>query len=193
MEELQDYSGDFKPDLKMQDFSKDALTRLWLCGAKLYMGIAGRWYSVVRERLGEEMALELSREVWQGSGMNGCRLESLRPREAMNIWGTDVASFLKFLQVDPGAAGVWPGCEFELKNANRGKITIKDCLPLRYFERHGERELANLKHTCEELDGVGFSIGARDFNPKMKVIPLKLPPRRSRDEIACQWQVTLGE
>ena len=41
MKELQDYSGSFRPDLKLQDFSKDALVRMWQAAAKLYIGIDG--------------------------------------------------------------------------------------------------------------------------------------------------------
>jgi hypothetical protein len=29
------------------------------------------------------------------------------------------------------------------------------------------------------------------INPKMKVTALKLPPRKSKDEIACRWEIGL--
>jgi len=38
------------------------------------------------------------------------------------------------------------------------------------------------------LDQEGFQVGCRMFNPKMKAIPLKLPPRESKNDIACQWE-----
>jgi hypothetical protein len=38
-----------------------------------------------------------------------------------------------------------------------------------------------------------FEIRAKAINPKMKVTPLKLPPRKSKDEIACQWEFRLDE
>jgi hypothetical protein len=31
------------------------------------------------------------------------------------------------------------------------------------------------------------------INPKVKVTPLKLPPRKSPDEIACQWEYKIEE
>jgi hypothetical protein len=37
MEELKDYSGEFRRDIKLQDFSKDALVRLWTAASKLYI------------------------------------------------------------------------------------------------------------------------------------------------------------
>ena len=186
MEEMNDYSGPFKPDLRLQDFSKDALVRLWECGGKMYLGIAGLWYDVVKEKLGEQTAIEFSREVWLGSGVKGCDLEAQWPTEAMNIHGDDVASYFKFLQVDPGAAAIWPDYTMELMSPNRGILTIKRCLPLERYEKLGQTEL--LMHTCHEIEVKGFERGIKHFNSRMKVTPLKLPPRKNKSEIACRWE-----
>ncbi|NQT47707.1 MAG: hypothetical protein HQ578_01885, partial [Chloroflexi bacterium] len=96
MEEMQDYSGPLRPDLKMEEFSKEALVRLWQAAGKLYVGLDGIWYSLIRERYGEDVARELDAELWRREAP----LEVRRNREAMNIWGDDVESVLKFLQVD---------------------------------------------------------------------------------------------
>jgi hypothetical protein len=40
---------------------------------------------------------------------------------------------------------------------------------------------------CEVVERIGFQIGATMFNPRMKVTPLKLPPRQNKKDIACQW------
>ena len=50
VEVMEDYSGKLRPGLKMQDFSKDALIRLWQASGKLYVGLDGLWYSLIRER-----------------------------------------------------------------------------------------------------------------------------------------------
>ena len=181
MEELQDYSGELKPDLKMHDFSKDALVRAWYAAAKLYIGLDGLWYTLIRERFGEQMALELDTELWK----RAAHLEVRRVREAMNIWGDDVASVLKFLQVDPGGGGILD-LKCELKHRNDGILTVTRCRGLEYFERHGET--AAQKNACEVLDAEGFAQAAHFFNPNIKVTPLKLPPRKSQNEIACQWE-----
>ena len=187
MKELEDYSGKLNPDLDMHEFSKDALVRLWKSSGKLYVGLDGLWYNLLRERYGEETARELSRLNWQ----RAAHLEVRRHREALNIWGEDVESCLKFLQVDIGAGGIWPESRCEMKDANHGIITIKRCQSLEYFERHGETVLQ--KHACEVLDLEGFEQAAHFFNPRIKVVPLKLPPRKSKDEIACQWEFTIDE
>ena len=185
MEEMQDYAGEFRPNLSMEDFSKQALVRLWQAAGKLYVGLDGIWYSLIRERFGEEMARELDAEVWKRE----TPLEVGRTRKALGIWGDDVAAFLKFVQVDPGAGAIFPEFECELKSERLGILTVKRCLGLEYYERHGETEMQ--KHACEVVDVVGFQEAANLFNPRIKVTPLKLPPRKSPDEIACRWEFKL--
>ncbi len=187
MEGLKDYSGEFRQELKLEDFSREALVRLWQAAGKLYVGLDGLWYSLIRERFGEDMARELDAEVWRRE----TPLEVGRVRNALNIWGDDIASVLKFVQTDPGTAAIFPEFECELKDKNHGVLTIKRCLGLEYYERHGETEMQ--KHACEVLDVEGFQAAADLFNPKIKVRALKLPPRKSREEIACQWEFKLEE
>jgi hypothetical protein len=188
--ELKDYSGEFRPDLKMEDFSKEALVKLWQLGAKLYIGLDGLYYSLNREKFGEDKARELAVEVWLRKGFAADQ-EVRRGREAMNIWGDDVASLFKFFQIDPGCAGVMPDVKYELKGKNHGIFTVKRCLSLEYFEKHGETSLQ--KHACEDLDILGFQRAAELFNPKIKATAVKLPPRKNREEIACQWEFKIEE
>jgi hypothetical protein len=185
MEELRDYSGEFKPGLSMEDFSKQALIGLWRAAGKLYVGLDGMWYSLMREKFGEDAARELDAELWRRAAEHEVR----RVRQALGIWGDDVASFLKFIQVDPGAGAIFPEFECELRDSNQGILTVKRCLGLEYYERHGETELQ--KHACEVLDVEGFQRAAHYFNPSIKVRPVKLPPRKSPDEIACKWEFVL--
>jgi len=65
MEELKDYNGEFKPDLKLEDFSKEALVQLCDAASRLIVGIDGIWRDLVKEYFGEEKANELSQKAWQ--------------------------------------------------------------------------------------------------------------------------------
>ena len=64
MKELRDYSGEFDPDLSLDDFSKDALVGIVKLYSQLFMGVDGIWYSTVRDRHGEEEALTCSKLVY---------------------------------------------------------------------------------------------------------------------------------
>ena len=185
MEELQDYSGEFKPDLRMQDFSKDAFVRLWrACGA-LHLGLDEVWYGVIKERYGEEIALELDSEVWRRQAIP----ELQRLSKAMNIQGDDVAALFKACQVGPSGGAV-ADMAYELKNNAHGILTFNRCLPLEWVEKYGNP--ARQKQMCD-FDIRFFEIWAKYLNPKMKVNPLKLPPRKSKDEVPCIWEFKLEE
>ena len=184
MRDLKDYSGEFIPDLKLQDFSKDALVNLVDAASRDYIGIDGLWTSIIRKRYGDEVAFDCSKEVWD----TGWLREAERTVKAMGIDGKDIAALLKYLQVDPGFGAMFK-VKCELINPNLGMATVLSCNTLLYAERHNEPELQKL--ACEELDVPLFTKTAQFFNPDMKVRVLKLPPRKSPDEIACQWEFRL--
>ena len=181
MADLEDYSRDFNPELELRDFSKDALVRLWQAGGRIYVGNINFWYSLVRERFGEQAAKEMQNVVQMGGGLN--ELELRRVRDAMNIHGDAVADLFKHFQVDPGAAG-FIDFDYELRSRYHGIATCKRCWALDYFERSGDTSYG--QHMCL-MDVWGFSEAATIFNKDMKTMCLKLPPRKTKDEIACQW------
>ena len=81
------------------------------------------------------------------------------------------------------------GIECQMRDKNYGMLTVRRCRWLEWFERTGDMEF--LKWSCEFLDPEVFANVAYLTNPKIKVTPLKLPPRESPDEIACQWEFKL--
>jgi len=185
MAELQDYSGEFNPNLRMQDFSKDALVELWKAGGKLYLGLDGIWFGLIKERFGEEMAIELDTEVWDRATMP----EWHRCCAALNIQGADVATLFKVIQIDPGGQAI-SDFDLDLKNNNHGILTCTRCGPLEWIERHGNA--SRQKNACD-MDITWFNKWAHYLNPNMKVTPLKLPPRQSQDEVACIWEFEVEE
>ncbi|MFC2000105.1 DUF6125 family protein [Chloroflexota bacterium] len=186
MDELADYRGDFKPDLKLQDFSKETLVRLFNAAAKLYLGIDGMWHTVVKEQFGREKALEMEKEVWERATV----IEISRVMAAANIDGKDVSTVFKVLQCDPGAQGTWE-MDFDLKDSTQGVLTVRRCRSLESFERAGDVE--SQKYVCEVIEKQGMEETVKPINPNMKVRALKLPPRRTDQDIACQWEFKIEE
>ncbi|MFC1944075.1 DUF6125 family protein [Chloroflexota bacterium] len=188
MEDLKDYGGPFKSDLKFQDFSKDALVGLIRAAGRIYGGIDQRWYQVIVGRLGQEVASDLQKEVWYGEG-GCCDLEIRSLTTDMNFSGNDVASYMKIMQLLPAMATLMD-IEFDLKDNNHCIMTVKRCRPLEHYERTGETALQ--KQLCEVLEKIGYEEGAKRFNPRMEVTAIKIPPRKSQDDIACQWEFKLN-
>jgi len=184
--ELEDYSGPFKPDLKLEDFSKPVLIRLLQAACKDYLGIAGIWLTFMRQKYGDEVSFGHDVEVWEP----GTMMDTRRLRQALNMWGDDVASVMKYIQTAPSMGSLLE-IECEMIDENHGRYTITHCQGLDYCERHDDEAL--VKHQCEGLCIPYNQRTAEWFNPKIKWTAIKLPPRKSKDEPACVWDITLEE
>ena len=139
--ELNDYHGEFNPDLKPEDFSKDALIRLVEIAGKNLTEDSGLWYQLVREKYGLEVATDFFQKVWTKKDSKGIVDDMRRLLPAFNIKGNDIATVFKYLQLT-SALGIFNfPLKFEMKNKNYGTMTIPECKSLNYFEKHGKRGL----------------------------------------------------
>jgi hypothetical protein len=183
MAELDNFSGPFDPNFKVEDLSKDALLKLWYSTCRLLIGIDGHWAARVREKLGEEATFEINNGVWEDMVAREKRWIT----DGLNLTGNDLETFFKFQQINPATAGIME-IDLELQSPNKGTMTVTKCSVLESCERLGmpERQKA-----CCDMDVIYFPNQAREVNPNIKTTCLKLPPRQSKDEIACKWEFTL--
>ena len=181
MERLNDYSGQFLPDLKASDFSPDKLIDLIALYSKLYLALDGFWYLTVKERVGNNEALACNSRTWE----KFCRYEMAKITELLNISGSDVITFLKGMQILPWFQNV--KYKIEIRNQHSAVLTITYCPTLESLEKEGtgrEREI------CKLSEPLLFKHYASFFNPDIKVKCLKSPPRKRKAEICCQWEFT---
>lgn len=183
MTEIGDYSGEYRPDLKLEEFSKEALISLWQATCRLLIGIDGHWYSQVKERIGEDEAYKINNQVW----VDMVPREKRWITDMMKISGDDVAAFFKFQQVNPATAGIME-IDLELKNPNHGVMTVTKCSVLDSCEK---LNLPKRQKACCDMDVIYFANQAKEINPNIKTTCLKLPPRAHKGEIACKWEFTL--
>jgi hypothetical protein len=97
-EELDDYSGPYKPDLEFEDFSKEALVRLLRAYRTIFVGLMGMWNTVNRERMSVEEAFGLDADVYE---RQLGKFEVPLLKQAMKIEGDDVETLLKIFQICP--------------------------------------------------------------------------------------------
>ena len=64
MSKLNDYSGEFKPDLRIEDFSKDFLVKLMRQWSAAYLRMAELWNDAIVKRWGNEAAVSCEVETW---------------------------------------------------------------------------------------------------------------------------------
>ena len=189
MEKLKDYSGPLKDDLKLEDFSQEFLVKL----AKEWQGTALRleelWFKHLEERLGKEEADEWETEFW----VRQAKITLPRMAKLANIQVKDVIDFFKLAQLMiEGSMGFQPIATYEIMNGNRNHViwTAKRCLNLEYFEK---ADPGRIIHMCHHVEGFSITEYLHVFFPNVKVTPLKLPPRKNPDEIACQWEIVKSE
>ena len=191
MKELNDYSGQYRPDLKLEEFSRDALIRLLKSYQVAFVGFMGMWNTVNRERMDSEEAFRLDADVYE----KWVRKFALPlTTQAMSIQGDDILTMLKYFQVaiDGAREGLYE-YEYDIKNNNHVVLTFTSCPSLFYFERKGnEKDIAALcgPGGVEERAFIEF---CKYFNPNMKCKALKLPPRKSKADICCQWEFKIEE
>jgi hypothetical protein len=186
VKELQDYSGDLKPDLKFEDFSKEALVKLISAYTRIYVGYIGMVNTINRKRMSLKEAFEFDYEVYKPMAQV---FEYPLIAEAMNIRGRDVVSMLKVFQMVPdGNHGVLYKVDYDVKSQDHVIVTFTACPTLAYFERHGLDESIQC---CCGVNGVEercFKEYARIMSPKIRCKGLKYAPRKSPQDIACKWE-----
>ncbi|MFC1970253.1 DUF6125 family protein [Chloroflexota bacterium] len=179
---LQDYSGEFNVNLKYEDFSKELLLEALRAYAQYAYRVDAFWYLTVKGRMGGEEAAACNLQSME----KAVRYEVETVRQLFNIQENDVAGLMKFQQTRP-----WSWIltnEYELKSPNHAVFTVVRWPILEGMEKEGEgRE----QFTCHEDHVKAIGLIAGCFNPGIKVEPLKLPPRNSKNEIACQWEFKL--
>jgi hypothetical protein len=106
----------------------------------------------------------------------------------MKIKGNDVATMMKAIQVSPWGQA-WDRI-IDLKNKNYATLTTPLCPTLLALEKEGRGRERSICQVCGKTN---LGTQAQLFNQNIKVQPLKLPPRKSKDEIACRWEFTLED
>lgn len=182
--ELDDLSGPFYPNLTHENFSKDFLLRMMHAYQYAWLIMNGGYYDAVKKRFGSEAANECELATWLRVG------EKVNPRYAKlaNIQLNTVVDSLKVLQLPlDNTIGLFPA-EYDIKSPNRVILTVAKCRTLDYLEKAEPERIQPVCHVLEKPIMEKYLV-----NPRIKVTPLLLPPRKSPEEIACQWEFKIEE
>ena len=183
MKELTDYSGDFDPDLRFEDFSKETLVSMLGLYSRMLVTLDGFWYLAVKERVGNEEATEC--DLWAWEKELKYMVDDIK--EVLGINGEDVVDFMKVVQARPFHFTLEE--KIEVLTPSAAVHTVTHCPTLLALEKEGEGRDAT---HCDSACTVIRRKYAELFNPDIEVKCLKMPPRKSRDDIFCQWEYTLG-
>ena len=182
MEKLNDYNGQIIPDLKFTDFSPDALVRLLKLYSKLYVAVDGFWYLTVKERMGNDEALDCDIQVWERL----CQYEMKKVTEQFNIQGNDIVALMKAIQMTPWFWNM--EYKMEIQDHSSAVYTVTRCSTLEALVKEGEGREHQI---CKIVEPRVLKSYASFFNPDIEITCLQEPPPKSGDGICCQWKFTL--
>jgi len=192
MKEMDDYSGAFDPDIKLEDLSKDFLIRLIRQYAAAYMRVADLYWTKMEEMVGLEQCIEDTMWVWTEQPLR----TNPKYAKAANIKVENLVDCMKVWQVC--LDGFIPGLyqpTFEIKGPNHVIMTMNRCLSHEYWAKQGGFS-ERIKAVCGEhgVEHRSMEPYLRCFLPNAQVRQLSGPPESgmpSKEGIACQWEYTL--
>lgn len=185
-DEMKDYSGPFKPDLRYSDFSKEQLIKMCLMANDYYIQTVLPFVIHIKEKYGLDAMYDAMEFVWvQWLGPQLPRIYG----ERLNIPCNDIESIMKVLQVTIDWGSVTAELSFEMPSKDYGVITCHRCLATDMYEAGALEDVEMLKKFCH-LDVVTMEAWGKLFNPDMLIKPLALSPRKSKDDPACKWELT---
>jgi hypothetical protein len=182
-----DYSGEFDPDFRYEDLSKEALVRLVREYALIVHLLDRSMCASIGMKYGLEGVEAVAIDEWRGaSPVYGERL-----RKIMAIEGDDVAAIFKVLQLDPGFPHHYMDVHYEVVDERHGYFELRSCGALLDAEPFGERMVTSMCHTMEDAT---FDPTVQAINPKAHVSHVHRPPRPSPDQVPhCRWQVVIDD
>ena len=160
------------------DLSKENLGSLIKVYSRLILALDGFWFLAIKEKYGYDDALEIDIKAWDGY----FPYEAKKIREQIGITDVDVAGIIDCLKYSP----IWH-CgihKIELE-PERGIFSFYDCPSLLAMEKAG------YEPTCEPAGTVVFNTYAKSLNPKAGVKFLRGPPRKSPQDVSCEWEIKL--
>jgi hypothetical protein len=179
MGKLKVYSLESLVSSQFENYSRETLIALLTLYARLYLVLDGYWYLSVKQRFGNEQAVDIDLQVWDKQA----RKEVEELVKLMDFRNRDVVSLMELSAIIPSTVG--SKGYIEIKNRNDCTLSITHCPIVSTLEKEGKgREKTQCEIICQRL----MTTMALSFNPSIEVKPIKMPPRQNQDEIYCQWQ-----
>ncbi|MFA4836448.1 MAG: hypothetical protein WC749_10315 [Dehalococcoidia bacterium] len=188
MTELKDYSGEYKNDLKFEDFSKEFLIKLLHAWSRAYLRADEVWYKMTKERSGEEEANKCRELFWS-------RIADANMPKLSKELGIEVKTVLDAMKVwqlipDGVTTGYYP-CKAEVINENHIIWTITRCISLEWLEKNDPEKIRWL---CHHVEWPAYERYLKSLLPDAEIKPLIIPegPRKNPDGTPpCKWELKM--
>jgi len=181
--EVDDLSGPYYPHLTHANFSKPFLLKMMHVWQYAWNVMNEGYYFTVRMRYGSEVADACELGAWMRLADKANR----RYPKIANIELNTVTDSLKLLQLPMDSTiGLFPA-KYAIKSPNHVIMRITKGRTPDYLENAEPKRTPPMYH-----EGGGPIMEKYLVNPKIKVTPLRLPPRNDDDDIDCEWELKLA-
>jgi hypothetical protein len=164
---------------KLENLSRDELIDLVKLSSRMILAVDGFWYLSVKELAGNDKALDRDNWVWD----RVMKFYINELAKLLDVQGRDVADYMKVMR--PRPEGLVLEEMVEVLNRNDAIVTVTYCPTIAALEKEGEgRDAIHCAAACSVMRAKHSKL----FNPAISVTCLKIPPRKSKDDIFCQFE-----
>lgn len=164
-------------DNVMEKLTKRELLEVIRMFSKNWLTLDGLWFTIVEDRFGVDVALELDLKMWQ----RNARIEARRIKECIGIEGGGVKGVLKalrFMTFDPSMP-----FEFSIEGPNTAYIWVTSCRPQEGRIRAGRGEFP-----CKPMGMECYGVLAGTIDPRVRTECVFCPPDGHPEDIWCKWK-----
>lgn len=187
-ESMTDYSGKFRPDLELENFTHHLLAGY---GREIMLSnhIHDRAALLqVTLKYGTEAQTAVACDEWMGSSP----IYNARNRALLNMQSEDVATVFKCLQVDIGAPHNFLEFHYEVISPEEGFFWTTSCGPYNHVRRMTNADPAMETQICHHMEDPTFDATVMAVNPRMRCRPVYRPPYGDVPEGGpCRWRVAV--
>jgi hypothetical protein len=183
-----EYSGDFDPDLTLEQFEHGLLARY---GREMMLAnhIHDRAaLSQVALNQGQQAQTAVACDEWMASSP----IYNARNRAVLKIEGDDVATAFKCFQVDIGAPHNFLNFHYDVVASDEGYFWTTHCGPYNHVRRMTHADPAMETQICHHMEDPTFDATVMAVNPRMRCRPVFRPPHGEVPAGGpCRWRVAI--
>jgi hypothetical protein len=182
--EIDDQSGPYYPHLTHANFSKPFLLKMMYAWQYAWLVMNEGYYLAVMKRYGSKVADEIEQIAWVRVAERCNR----RYAAAANTKLNTVSDSLKILQFTMDSTMGYFPARYDIKSPNHVIMTIGRAPTTGFLDNAVVQRTPPMYHAGGKPVMEKYLV-----NPKIKVTPLRLPPRNEYDDIDCEWDLKIEE
>jgi len=188
MEERQDLKGPYEDTIELEEMSREFLIKLLKEWQEQYRVLNEGLYAAALKRIPmeqfNEILMEANEHMYKATMPRLNRLAGIEPETLLDL------NRVGQLSIDANKSQGYFVSHEEILSPNHFISTVTKCPYLEAAEDMGIPEF--IRPLCEVVEPYLMPFYYQN-HPKLKITPLKLPPRKDKSEICCKLEFKIEE